>query len=99
MQVGECSEVPLQDDGREGNFVAGNYEAVGNTGEVRQRDNTVDGNFNNFGNTAATPMDGIDIVRNTVARFLTCQGNTPLPYQEGNTETGPGSDGDQCSTP
>jgi len=98
MQVGECSE-GMQDDGREGNDVAGNYEAIGNRGEVRQRDNTVVGHFSFFGNTAATPMDDFDIVRNQVARHLTCQGNTPPPHQEGNTETGPGSDGDQCPTP
>lgn len=99
MQVGECSEPPMQDDGREGNFVRDNYEAIDNRGEVRQRDNVVNGHFSNFGNTAATPMDDIDILRNQVARHLTCQGNTPPPHQEGNSETGPGSDGDQCPTP
>jgi len=99
MQVQECSDPPMQDDGRDGNYVRNNYEALGNTGEFRQRDNTVDGQFSFFGNTAATPADDFDIVRNTVARHLTCQGNTPPPYQEGNSETGPGSDGDQCPTP
>lgn len=99
MQVGECSEQPMQDDGREGNYVRSNYEALGNAGEVRHRDNTIDGQFSFFGNTAATPMDDFDIVRNQVARHLTCQGNTPPPHQEGNSETGPGSDGDQCPPP
>ena len=97
MQVGECSEPPMQDDGREGNYVRNNYEALGNTSEVRQRDNTVDGHFNNFGNVAATPMDDIDILRNTVARALTCQGNVPVPHQEGNTEAAGGTGAnDQC---
>ncbi|HEV2814783.1 MAG TPA: hypothetical protein VGW10_16120 [Solirubrobacteraceae bacterium] len=99
MQVAECSEMMGQEDAREGNYVRGNYEALGNTSEVRQRDNVVDGHFSFFGNTAATPMDDFDIVRNEVTRHLTCQGNTPAPHQEGNSETGPGSDGDQCPTP
>jgi len=99
MQVPECSDPPMQDDGRDGNIVRDNYEALGNTGEVRQRDNIIRGHFSFFGNTAATAMDDFDIMRNEVTRHLTCQGNTPPPYQEGNTETGPGSDGDQCPTP
>jgi len=102
MQVGECSEPPMMGDNREGNFVRDTYEANGNTGEVRQRDNTIEkGHFNNFGNTAAasppdpTPND-IDILRNSVARTLTCQGNTPVPHQEGNSETGNPGPNDQC---
>ena len=51
-----------------------------------------------FGNTAATPADDFDLLRNTVLRYLTCQGNTPPPHQEANTEADPqrGEEGDQC---
>ena len=74
----------MQEDAREGNHVLGNFEELGNRGELRDRDNAVDGHASLFGNTPAMPpADDIDLLHNAVARHLTCQGNVPAPHQEG----------------
>jgi len=106
----------MDEYGRDGNDVFRNFEAIGNLGEVRIRDNTIGqiepaviGHATLSGNNAAaappmtppppTGVDDIDLLRNVVTGHLTCQGNSPPPHQEGNSETGPGHEGDQCPGP
>lgn len=87
----ECDK--NQDAG--GNIVEGNYETLGNEGEVRQRYNDVSGMWT-FVNNVGGMMDPKDVIENDVGRRMTCHGNVPEPARRNNTEGEEAPVPDQC---
>lgn len=82
IMVMECAD----DGSDEGNFVDGNYEAIANEDQVRQRDNTA---LNGFSVIANQGTGTKDVFNNTAGGDLLCLDNQPPPASGGNADNRP----------